>query len=291
VTQRATESVESCPRTSGIGILTKAFDGRGFGFIAPDAEGSCEDIFLHISDAAGAKDLAVGTRVRYDVQIDSFNGRPRARSVEAITDIEASQEDSRGTREDQRIEAKWPPSSRGNAYNRDVMLTIFKAMLTQPSSSDNIESLRISTVPLPPCRRSRDQEDPQLDDEHLIARLEERLDKECGADARNMETFGSCSGWSYEEALEANAKLKLSREIEESTVGASSRQSPSPSEDDGSEDGKDRHSYGVEALFAADKWNWELSSLQAKILDDHRQIWEEEKHMTCCDTASVQVFQ
>jgi len=52
-----------------------------------------------------------------------------------------------------------------------------------------------------------DQEDPCLDDERILASLEARLDKESGADALNIQTFGTSAGWSFEEAVEANNKL------------------------------------------------------------------------------------
>jgi len=51
-------------------------------------------------------------------------------------------------------------------------------------------------------------EDPQLDDERLLAKMEARLDQEDGADMKNKETFGDNFGkWSYEEALSANEWL------------------------------------------------------------------------------------
>jgi cold shock CspA family protein len=262
-------------RTPGTGVLNKAF-GRGFGFITPDAKENCEEVFLHFSDVApgSARDLGVGTK------------------VEAISDTE-SKDESRCKREGACFEVGMHPLSRANAYNRDVMLAFFKAMVARPSSFDDVASIGISTVPAPPSRRPKDQEDPHLDDEHLIAKLEERLDKEGGADALNMETFGTCSGWSYEEALKANARLKISRDVEESTIGASSRQSPSQSEDytDGSEDGRDRSLSAVEALSAADTWNWEAASMQAKAFDDQRQTWEEKMSVHSAGRATVQVFQ
>lgn len=261
---RAIEIVDNCRRTSG------------FGFITPDTKENCEEVFLHFSDAAlgSARDLGVGTK------------------VETISDTE-SKDESRSKREGACFEVGMHPLFGANAYNRDVMLAFFKAMVARPSSFDDIASIGISTVPAPPSRRSKDQEDPHLDDEHLIAKLEERLDKEGGADALNMETFGTCSGWSYEEALEANARLKISRDVEESTIGASSRQSPSQSEDytDGSEDGRDRSLSAVEALSAADTWNWEVASMQAKAFDDQRQTWEEKISVHSAGRATVQVFQ
>jgi len=48
-------------------------------------------------------------------------------------------------------------------------------------------------------------QDPRLDDEWLLAKMEERLDKETGADVKNRETFGEDSGkWTYEEAAATN---------------------------------------------------------------------------------------
>jgi hypothetical protein len=51
-------------------------------------------------------------------------------------------------------------------------------------------------------------EDPHLDDMKLLVRMEERLARECGADAKNEETFGGdLEPWSFEEAVAANDKL------------------------------------------------------------------------------------
>jgi cold shock CspA family protein len=46
-----------------------------------------------------------------------------------------------------------------------------------------------------------------LDDEYLIGKIEERLSKESGFDDANDETFGESRGWSFEEAVAANARL------------------------------------------------------------------------------------
>lgn len=55
-------------------------------------------------------------------------------------------------------------------------------------------------------------EDPQLDDESKLAQMEARESREIGADRKNTETFGKSAseGWSYEEAVKANAKLSSS---------------------------------------------------------------------------------
>lgn len=52
------------------------------------------------------------------------------------------------------------------------------------------------------------KEDPKLNDEEFLGRLEARLSEESGADANNAETFGDVNGgWTFEKALEANSKL------------------------------------------------------------------------------------
>mmetsp|Transcript_35917 Transcript_35917/g.95334 ORF Transcript_35917/g.95334 Transcript_35917/m.95334 type:complete len:94 (+) Transcript_35917:618-899(+) len=61
-----------------------------------------------------------------------------------------------------------------------------------------------------PRRRKRGglYADPDLDDEKRLADLEARLSRESCADAFNSETFGEdIAGWTFEEALVANASL------------------------------------------------------------------------------------
>merc|ERR1719218_391799 len=75
-------------------------------------------------------------------------------------------------------------------------------------------------MPPSPCTTRRaEREDPYLDDERLLARLEARLDQEGGADALNIQTFGAGSGggWSFEEAVKANEKLRIDSDVSDWT--------------------------------------------------------------------------
>jgi len=283
ISEAAHRAMEVGQRTPGTGVLKKAFEERGFGFIAPDSEDGSGDVFLHFSDLAdeSAKNLSVGARVRYEAEFDEFSGRLRAKSVAAISDTPDVREDVSSLADDSAWGMEMCPLPRTNSYNRDVMLTLFKAMTAHPVAFDIAADLKITTVPMPPLRRAADEQDPHLDDEHLIAKLEARLDKESGADARNMETFGACSGWTFEEALKANAKLRETWEAEESTVGESSRESPSTSEDNIDVtcscigDGRERRSCGVEAAADCDAWSWGM------VFDESLKLWEvEEKHLS-----------
>lgn len=188
-----------------IGIVERVFEGRGFGFITPN-DGS-SDVFLHCSDIKESSErLYVGARVRYHVEVDEKTGKRRARNA-AILDCVTKAATSN------------PPS-----YGRDQLLGLKRALLASKAARREGD-LRIRTVYMPKGERvvPTDTQDPSLDDEKLIAKLEERLSKESGADAMNMETFGTCrGGWSFEEALAANAKLAPVRRPEECPSTASS---------------------------------------------------------------------
>merc|ERR1719162_1484666 len=77
---------EKLSGNQGTGVLKKIFEGRGFGFVAPDQDNVCGDIFLHFSDIAsgGARSLGVGTKVRYTIEPDVASGRLRAKHVSII---------------------------------------------------------------------------------------------------------------------------------------------------------------------------------------------------------------
>jgi cold shock CspA family protein len=273
--------------SAGVGVIKKAFEGRGFGFITPDNYDGTGDVFLHFSDLVdgSARNLGVGTRVSYDVELDSSSGRYRAKNVTAI-----SEPDVTSDVDDRESEDGLFASSNCHSYNRDVMLSLFKALAGSSSSNKAEGGLKIFTVPMPPARRTEDEQDPHLDDEHLIAKLEERLDKETGADALNMETFGACSGWTFEEAVEANANLKYYREVEEqqeTTMGTSSSEHSHGIHSEGSstasEDGRET---ATEVTAPAIKWSWE-PKVHAKAWDDCRLACEE----TLFSTGPLQVFQ
>lgn len=300
------------PAGSSTGVLKKIFEGRGFGFVAPDQDHGAGDVFLHFSDISGAsaRSLGVGARVRYDVEPDASSGRLRAKNVSVLSSsaepaVSSIEQGSESTTTQCRSQC--PPIAR--AYSRDIMLGIFKALVAAPQSrTSRRPRVRITTVAVHPAVAD-DQEDPHLDDEQLLAMLEERLDKENGADAKNMETFGAISGWTYEEALAANAKLQVAQECEDSTFGgASTEPSASPhlsftsaeetfsfthasSEvSDASEDArnaiKDAEAY---TLFADGKANGEFALLQSKLLEGCNH--QEEPTCTPYDSALTPVFQ
>jgi hypothetical protein len=154
------------------------------------------------------------------------------------------------------------------------MLGVLKA-LVGCSRLERSSRLKLTTVPMPPPlpdERCTDQENPYLNDEDLLARLEARLDKETGADLMNMQTFGACSGWSFEEALAANEKLRTvsaGTEGEDSTISGGSCSQVADVEASEREEDSDA-SEGRNCVPLTDKWTWEISSQQAKRLDNHR---------------------
>lgn len=289
----AAKEVEQTPSTYGTGMLKKIFEGRGFGFIAPDQDHGAGDVFLHFSDISGggARNLGIGTWVRYDIEPDAASGRLRAKNVLVLPSTPSTAA-SEGPM--QNIEAADDPHLIGCEYNRDVMLGIFKAMLTS-SRFEESHGFKLTTVPMPPsARRGADQEDPYLDDEQLIAQLEERLDKETGADALNMQTFGACSGWSYEEAVAANEKLRTMSDADElveyTTTGSTGGSFSSQRSEDSASRSDISEARQEEARQDEGIWSWEAASDKAKVLEDYRQNWEvEQKEMQ--GAAPLLVFQ
>jgi hypothetical protein len=85
-------------------------------------------------------------------------------------------------------------------YDRDLLLAIGHCIGTSKGDGCNCPVL---------AKTAALKTDPRLDDEALIAALECRLSRESGADAWNSETFGEecIAGWSFAQALEANACL------------------------------------------------------------------------------------
>jgi len=290
--QLAKPDVEQASKNCGTGVLKKIFEGRGFGFITPDQDHGAGDIFLHFSDitGAGARSLVVGTWVRYDVEPDTTSGRLRAKNVSIIQAAHWSP-GTPSTTASESPSIQVPPIPEGTrmlplrteSYNRDIMLGVFKALATS-RRLETVSSLKLSTVHVPkPERRGADEEDPCLDDERLLARLEARLDKECGADALNMQTFGTSSGWSFEEAVAANEKLRLtSREEDSTTAGGSLDDGREVSERGEESDASDIRKETRQETPGVDEeayrmWSWESSSGKSKLLEDHRQAWEEEQ--------------
>lgn len=215
------------------GILTKLVERKGFGFIVPDVEGT-GDVFLHCSELLGAVcgDMFVGMRVRYDVEVDSRSGKMRARNAVILEADPAERSDKRiaavedaqaGTRKGKDSEKK----GRANAcFTRGEFLSLFRRLGRPYGKASKVGIFSVKFPKILRERRwgysdsescseseSRDsswmEEDAGLDDEDLIAAVETRLSKESGFDVHNQETFGESAGrgWSFEEALAANARL------------------------------------------------------------------------------------
>mmetsp|Transcript_11292 Transcript_11292/g.19615 ORF Transcript_11292/g.19615 Transcript_11292/m.19615 type:complete len:348 (+) Transcript_11292:81-1124(+) len=184
------QTMESCSSQYCVGSVERVFEGRGFGFITPN-DGT-NDVFLHCSDIKESSErLHVGAKVRFQVEVDATSGKKRARNATIL--------DS----------APKAVAANTSSFPRDQLLDMMHIILASKAARREGD-LRIHTVYMPKREHAATSsvEDPTLDDEKLIAKLEERLSKESGADAMNMETFGTCrGGWSFEEALAANAKL------------------------------------------------------------------------------------
>lgn len=77
----------------------------------------------------------------------------------------------------------------------------------------NLLCMLRSSAPTSASRRGSGQPITLSTDEYQLRRMEEREDKECGADEFNAETFGKDAGdgWSFEENLEANLQLECPR--------------------------------------------------------------------------------
>lgn len=69
------------------GIIKNLVSDRGFGFIAPEEQGSSsKDLFFHRSDVqgdVGFEQLRTGQRVEYDLGRDERRGTAKATNVRA----------------------------------------------------------------------------------------------------------------------------------------------------------------------------------------------------------------
>ncbi|CAK0834464.1 unnamed protein product, partial [Prorocentrum cordatum] len=225
--------------TSHTGTLTKLVERKGFGFVVPDEEGT-GDVFLHCSElqGAGCGDMFVGMRVRYDVEVDSRSGKARARSavvLEAESSSAQALEKRTASATVEQLESQDAAKKGKDAvqkrrasasFTRGQLLGAFRRLGRPYGKASKVGILSVRLPKVQGQRRwgcsdscsdsgaSADdsswmEEDACLDDEDLIATMEIRLSRESGFDVMNEETFGesySC-GWSFEEAVAANAKL------------------------------------------------------------------------------------
>lgn len=206
---------EACctPLRPCTGTLVKVIERRGFGFLLPDGEQHA-DVMLHCSQMARGnfRDMSVGMRVQYVQDTDRQTGRKRATNAVRMEEDDLE----RGIAEDQVHGAP--------TYNRDELVKVFAKIGRR---IDRHPGLRLSAISFPTefssgsscsstsgsCCSNEEAADTlrvrhaSLDDEYLIGKLEERLSKESGFDDMNEETFGESSGWSFEEAVAANARL------------------------------------------------------------------------------------
>jgi CspA family cold shock protein len=65
-----------------LGTVKKWIDGRGFGFIAPEAGG--QDVFVHVSALVGMTELREGQPITYEEEPDPRSGKQRATNVQAV---------------------------------------------------------------------------------------------------------------------------------------------------------------------------------------------------------------
>lgn len=183
--------------SSNIGNLKKVFPSKGYGFIAP-ANGS-QDVFVHFRDIVNgdSTDLVAGTEMSFELVIDE-DGKRKAKNV-TLMKLEEP-ETSIATE-----------SLNCQSYSRQMLLSAFRALhKTDALLQQNPCTPSAMYMPRQKSQHKRwYQEDPNLNDEEFLSKLEARLSAESGADANNVETFGDgVNGvWTFEKALEANSKL------------------------------------------------------------------------------------
>ncbi|CAK0904218.1 unnamed protein product [Prorocentrum cordatum] len=182
------------------GTLVKVVQHKGFGFILPDGA-EVADVLLHCSQLArdGLLGMRVGVRVRYVEETDARTGKKRAKEAAAMIGEEGPGGSTNG---------ELRSRAAGASYSRDDLLRAFER-IGRPSNGSSRCMFTTVRIPQGPCWAPF-KHHGSLDDEYLIGKLEERLSKESGFDDMNEETFGESSGWSFEEAVAANAKLAVS---------------------------------------------------------------------------------
>ncbi|CAJ1451938.1 unnamed protein product [Effrenium voratum] len=212
------------------GTVRRLFPGKGFGFVSRDeseelglgAEVTNEkgfDVFLHFSDLVpglGSAELQVGSRVSFLWESADPHRGPGGRARRVSLDVsEVPPHPAVVSSADHSKPATAPaprPRATGRVYRRDALLTMEEVM----RRNKQLCGARPGGVPrllqMPHWYWEDDDRESQdaPDDESRLRALEARLDRENGADARNVETFGEAWAgevWTFEEALAANQRL------------------------------------------------------------------------------------
>ncbi|CAE7333331.1 unnamed protein product [Symbiodinium pilosum] len=226
---------------------------EGFGFVARDDGGRGArhgrgDVFLHFSDlepGVGSSELAVGARVKFyweepaDAQRGpggrarrvslaepegtpamSMNSAFGAHAVEVTSTTPLSRLTGMSNWSSAASLQATPaprPRHTGRVYRRESLLAVEGKM----RSAGHLRDPRPMGVPrlLPMPKWYWDNEgcvsEDETDDEARLRALEARLDRENGADAKNVETFGEAwavEAWSFEDALAANQRIAAQRQ-------------------------------------------------------------------------------
>jgi cold shock CspA family protein len=196
------------------GTLRKFYAAKGFGFVAVDEKegaASLHDVFVHVSDINGndrqgarlLDRLVAGARLRFDYEVDSRTGKQRARRAELLVVGTGGAEEKEVA-----TTAVWSTAASGEeVYSKEELLATFARLQKTSALSSGGMGIRTAPAPRAPRGSANQKENPNLDDEELIQKLEDRLSIESGFDVHNVVTFPGESGWSYEEAVKANAKI------------------------------------------------------------------------------------
>jgi len=183
-----------------VGTVKKLVQGKGFGFVEADSGMCCGEVFLHFSDfrygSRVAGTLEVGSRISFLTEMDWTTGRSRARDIMPLSEEVLPETHTEG-----------PDSWVAPMYSRQKLLALSKS----PGARRPLKK----PLPIRMLNWSHDwldtgaEEWRDLDDESLVVKMEIRLSRESGADAKNADTFGEdCGGgWTFEEAVKANATI------------------------------------------------------------------------------------
>jgi CspA family cold shock protein len=188
--------------TQVTGTLRKVFPNKGFAFIAP-SDGS-RDVFLHFRDLVngGSRDLVVGAELYFELFIDEHrNRKARNASMSKVCEAETSIA----------LQSSADPATQ--VYNRQFLVSTLGCLRRSVGFLNDNPGVPTTRYMPRNNGKSLYEENPELNDEDCVIRLEARLSYESGADKNNADTFGDAvkGGWSFEEALEANNKFARCR--------------------------------------------------------------------------------